>query len=1149
MNGREAMSSSNKSRTTRDRLVEALRRELMGPSTPDEIINEYPTSRYLVGRLAPARAAEDDDDAVIDPAENDTLAVGGGDDEDGGEETSPPLVIGFNPSSFGLSFLIDSDVQELRAKVSWGDYRREKVEGSEGATTVWRRYPRDAVVDGIRVGAPGTIERILLSSAAKNPAGAVVTGIDDPEIALEGVVHDFAGYRAISLFLVNRRTKGALGDRSKDERWIYQPRLLVTTIKGDPIFVAKDFQADHLLLDEDGEAAINALLYRHAREFATGHGVAAEWAAPTEDGRRTTAVFTEFMPKHEVPLLIAPSEQTGGATLDMKTLADTTAPDQLVKLLEPMVLAYEAWIAATERASLAPDVQGDAQLRDGAKVNIERCKDCAARMRAGLTLLQRDGHVLAAFQFANRTMWDQRIHSLWAAANRKRGTLEGAATDYDKPDNRTWRPFQMGFILLNLRGIADEASTDRHLIDLLWFPTGGGKTEAYLGLSAFTLALRRLRGDRHGMHAGAGVSIIMRYTLRLLTVQQFQRAAALICACELVRRSEPQKWGSEPFRIGVWVGRGTTPNTFADSQKALEDIRDGKKPRSGSPVQLVACPRCGSMLIGERGIPEKDTYQLDTTAQRTLVWCCNQACEFSAAPSSNQGIPVVVVDDEIYRACPSLVVATVDKFARIPFKGQTRTLFGLRNRYSPTYGHISEAHGDTVGGRKLRDAGPAPRLLPPELIIQDELHLISGPLGTMVGLYETVVEYASSLIPAGATRMPAKVIASTATIRRAAQQTHQLYGGRKLAIFPPSGLTARDSFFAREMAIDPESDSSAGRLYVGVNAPGSSTKTLLVRVYSILLATAEAELQTDPAAADPYGTLVGYFNSMRALGGAKRLVEDDVKLVRLRYLAQQRGLPRRNITDPEELTSRIDSWRIPGLLKRLDNPFPRGKSDWPVDVLLATNMISVGVDIDRLGLMAVTGQPKTTAEYIQATSRVGRKHPGLVVTMYNWMGARDRSHYERFRSYHAALYRYVEAISVTPFSSRALDRGLRGMFAAMNRLFGRQMAEELHAENFDPASTATTDIIEDVCQRAALLVGRDNAELVRARLLSHRDDWAHLADGLLRYSWLDDSRRPPNNSRVLLRTAGTQNEGEWSTPGSLREVEPTAAFFLEEGDA
>lgn len=1137
---------TDSSRATRSRLVDALRRELMGPSVPDELIHEFPTSRYLLGRLAPARATDDDTAAAIDPSENDTLAVGGGDDEDGNEDASPPLIIGFNPSSFGLSFLVDSTATVVRAHVSWGDYRREAKNTGEGTPSGWRRQPREAVIDGIPVSTPGNIPRIVLSPSVASASGAVVCGVDDNEIALEGVVHNFAGCWAVSLFLVNRRTKGALGDRDKDERWIYQPRIHVSTTDNQPVFAAKDQQADpHLAAD--GEAATTALLYRHAREFATGHGVAAGWDQPSVDGRHTTAVFTEFMPTHEVPLLIAPSEHTGGATLDMKTLATADTARQLVSLLEPMVVSYESWIAATEHASRSSEIQEDAQLRDAAKENIDGCRECAARMRAGLHLLSSDAHVLEAFRFANRTMADQRVHSLWAATNRKRGSLEGSPSDFDIPNNRTWRPFQMGFILLNLRGIFDEQSADRRRVDLLWFPTGGGKTEAYLGLAGFTLALRRLRGDRHGMSAGAGVSIIMRYTLRLLTVQQFQRAAALICACEFARRGDPQKWGTEPFRIGIWVGSGTTPNKFEDSKKALEDLRAGKTVRSGTPVQLVSCPRCGTGLIGDRGIPEKNTYQIDTTAQRTLIWCHNNACEFGAAASSNQGIPVVVVDDEIYRTCPSLVVATVDKFARIPFKGETRTLFGLRNRYSPTYGHISEAHGDTVGGRKLRDAGSAPRLLPPELIVQDELHLISGPLGTMVGLYETIVDYASSIAVPGKPRISSKVIASTATIRRAAEQARQLYGGRKLAVFPPSGLTARDSFFAREVEVDPTDDRTAGRLYVGVNAPGSSTKTLLVRVYSILLAIGESELQTNAAAADPYGTLVGYFNSMRALGGAKRLVDDDIKLIRLKYLEKQRGMPRRYINDAEELTSRIDSWTIPGLLKRLDNPFPRGKSDWPVDVLLATNMISVGVDIDRLGLMAVTGQPKTTAEYIQATSRVGRKHPGLVVTMYNWMGARDISHYERFKSYHAALYRYVEAISVTPFSSRALDRGLRGVFAALNRLAGPRMAEEPDAANFDPASTSTADIVDEIYQRALALVGKENAERVQTRLMSHRDDWAHLSDAFLRYSWLDDQRRPPNNSRVLLRTSGTKNQGEWSTPGSLREVEPTAAFFVEDG--
>ena len=1134
------MPSANKSRLVRNRLLLALRRELMGPSEPDEVIREFPTRRYIVGRLAPALTAEDDTDAVIDPAENDSFGVGTGDDEDGDEGTSPPLVIGFNPSSMGLSFLVDESVDVLRVQVTWGDYSREK---NQDGHTAWRRHSREGIVDGLSI-AKSNIPRISLSPSASNPPGVGVSGVDDPEIALEGVVHDFAGYRAVSLFLVNRRTKGELGDRGKDERWIYQPKLTVTTAEAVPVFVAKDIETDPSIDDADGETAVNALLYRHAREFATGHGVAVGWSA-MEDNGRMTEVFTEFIPAHEVPILIAPTEETGEATLDMKALAEATDPGALVSLLEPMSKAYDTWIAGTKQASLARDIQDDPQLRDAAKENLKKCEICAGRIRAGLKLLRDDTCVNAAFRFANAAMWDQRIHSLWAARNRKRGELDGAASDFDKLENRTWRPFQVGFILLNLVGVAVEESDDRRIVDLLWFPTGGGKTEAYLGLAAFTLALRRLRGDRHEMHAGAGVSIIMRYTLRLLTIQQFQRAAALICACEVERRENSTTWGTEPFRIGVWVGSGTTPNTFADSKNALEDISNSKRPKQGSPIQLVACPRCGTKLVNEKGVPMKNTYIPDTSKQRTVIWCPNTNCEFSARPSGGDGLPVVVVDDEIYRVCPSLVVATVDKFARLPFKGETRALFGLRDRYSLTYGHISPAHGDRVGGRKLRDATPVAKLLPPELIIQDELHLISGPLGTMVGLYEAAVDSAMRLMTDGELWVSAKVIASTATIRRAAQQIRQLYA-REFEIFPPSGITALDSFFARERPTDPNEDTTAGRLYVGVNAPGSSTKTLLVRVYSILIAMAGSEIHSDPEPGDAYGTLVGYFNSLRALGGAKRLVEDDINLVRLKYLAEQTGLPRRYIDNLEELTSRRDSWQIPGLLEKLDNRFPRGKAGWPVDVLLATNMISVGVDIDRLGLMVVTGQPKTTAEYIQATSRVGRKHPGLVVTMYNWMGARDLSHYERFESYHSALYKHVEAISVTPFSSRALDRGLRGVFAAMNRLLGPQMAMETEADNFDPAGSCSGYVIEEIYQRAVMLVGKDNADLVRDRLLSHRDDWARLAEDLLRYAWLDDTRRSPQNSRVLLRTAGTQNDGEWITPGSLREVEATAAFFLDD---
>ena len=1130
---------SNRSRNARNQILHELRRELMGPSEPEEIIHEYPCSRYIVGRLAPSRSSDDDIDAKIDAVENDTLGAGANDDEAGQDEQDIPLIVGFNPSSIGISFLIDETVKQLRVELSWGDYKREV----SNDTFAWKRYQREGVINGIPVNRPGKIRSISLK-AGKASCGAIVEGLNDSEIYLEGIVRDFSGYRAVSLFLVNRRTKGELHDRDKDERWIFQPEMRVLHPERHAVFVAKDILHESSDSQEDGETQNNNFLYRHSREFATGHGVAADWERPTLNVKKTTYVFTKFIPEYEVPKLIPPDDIAGGAVLDMKDLARVDSGEALASMLEPLVVKYEEWIDALEHAIQESDIVNHQASRDAAELNLKLCRNAAIRIRAGLTLINNDTTVFEAFRFANRAMWDQRIHSIWAAVNQKQGNRIDNISIYDVSKNRSWRPFQIGFILLNLAGIANETCSDRRIVDLLWFPTGGGKTEAYLGLAAFTIGLRRLRGNRHSMVGEAGTSIFMRYTLRLLTVQQFQRATTLIAACEIIRRENPQLWGNEPFQIGLWVGRGTTPNTYLESKEALERIQIGKRPKEGSPIQLVSCPWCGTSLTDDKGRPN-NTYICDDYSQRTRIYCPDKKCEFSYSLDQRVGIPAVVVDSEIYRACPTLILATVDKFARMPFKGETQALFGIRNRYSKKYGHITEAHGDRVENRAITDSEMAPRLLPPDLIIQDELHLISGPLGTMVGLYETAVEYLSSLSEPGDVRMAPKIIASTATIRRAHHQAKQLYN-RELHVYPPSGLSARDSFFASELDIDEKDDSTAGRLYVGVNAPGSSTKTLLVRVYSVLLAAAQKQIEEDATAGDPYGTLVGYFNSLRALGGAKRLVEDDIKLVRLKYLSNQRGFTKRNIFRIEELTSRIDSWTIPKLLKKLNLQFPRGKEDYPIDALLATNMISVGVDIDRLGLMVVTGQPKTTSEYIQATSRVGRSHPGLVVTMYNWLGARDLSHYERFCSYHASIYRYVEAISVTPFSSRALDRGLMGIFAGMNRLAGSSMSMEVQAQNFDPTDSLTIDIISEIERRAKSLVGKTSSLLVRDRLLSLRDEWGRLSSYLLRYSWLDDSRRPPNNTRVLLRTLGTENEGEWPTPGSLREVEPSAAFFLDE---
>lgn len=1160
-------------RDVRDQMIDALRRELMGPWHPEDETDpseEFPTARYIVGRLAPQ-------DLKVDDVENDALPTGDDDDGETGEASfEAPQVLGFMPSSMGLSFVLNDTCGKVDVHIEWGQYLRaeEAPERPENESEdeesqwdepqrskfVWRREPRKGVVRGLDISEKGPVAEVKLHPNTA-PSGVSVEGLEDSDVCIQGIVYEIYGQRAVSLFLVNQRQKGEQGDSEKDQQFLMQAQMEVRASDGSAAFLAKD----DIELDQDGsedpEAQVNDLLYRHSREFATGHGVAAEWDGLTPDGKAVTSVRTEFIPIFEVPKVIAADDIAGGATLDMMALSKLGDPDALFTALEPLVKMYEDWIKERRAEAEEPAIKGHALHREAASFQLANCEKAAARIRKGLEFLRNSPKARTAFCLANEAMADQRVHAIWA----KRNQTEGQRTDIADlwvAENHKWRPFQLGFILLNLVGVAEDESEDRELVDLLWFPTGGGKTEAYLGLAAFTLFHRRLTGDRDGMEAGAGVSVIMRYTLRLLTVQQFQRAAALVCSCEVIRRRE-KELGEEPYRIGLWVGDKTTPNRFLGAKKAIEDLKKQNYTDGGSPVQLLACPRCGEELANDRGVPNGAAYTIDTKAQRIRVLCPNFRCEMSQKQSSGEGVPVVVIDEELYRTCPSIIIATVDKFARMTFEGRTQALFGIRDRYSPTLGHITPADGNKPGGKLCKDAKKAKRLLPPELIIQDELHLISGPLGTMVGLYETAIDFLSRVQKDSGAMVQSKVIASTATIRRAAQQVRQLYD-RDLQVFPPSGLSSKDSFFAREVATHDENnktnDFAAGRLYVGVNASGSSSKTLLVRVYAGLL-HAGLDYLVDPAIAqsgDPYGTLVGYFNSMRALGGAKRLVEDDVTLRRLYYLARRDESAlqgdRRNqryIDGPQELTSRLASWQIPPLLKRMDVTFPRPakgqKGVYPVDVLLATNMISVGVDIDRLGLMVVTGQPKTTSEYIQATSRVGRQHPGLVVTMYNWVSPRDISHYERFKSYHAAFYRYVEPISVTPFSSRALDRGLHGMFGATQRLGQTRASEEYSANQFDPTAPWAKSIIEEIAGRATKLTSlAAQGDHVRSVLNEQSDSWSQLKNASVSYSRKKPSKSSGKDAahHRLFRNLGDAKGGKWAAPNSLRDVELTATFYL-----
>ena len=1362
----------------RNEMLIALVKEVLGPRQgPHEILPEEddPRTEYITGVLAPAEALrqpdaiEEDIDEVIEETSSEEDQ-----DTQGYVGTpgvfSPALDPKALPRSIGISFTINGPEGHPEAEIciTWARYFLTQ--------SGWQREPAMFLTGPVQMD---------ISSQSWD-AG--------PGVTLYLRSHPVSNDWRVSVFLVN--STRVTGDYPGTSDYIFQPQIRVSCCHGSELVPVRTLDdASTTSIDETGMDA-NAiedlglrLLYRNRAAMARGHMCSAIWRAidperpyanapspmyapfywtdrelVSEDVREhfsPSDIRTEMVPCYPIQtpemswnnLFGSPPELRPGA------LAEIWNPDQIRTSLQPLVTGYTNWIQQQQNAvfELEPIYQ------PAALVNLQECEQVAHRMQEAIEILCNDEEARLAFCFANKAI------DLQASWKNPQTIL-------------VWRPFQLAFILLNIPPLAQPTHPAREICDLLWFPTGGGKTEAYLGLAAFVLGLRRLRANNHDLsedRTGGGVGVLSRYTLRLLSIQQFRRTLGVITACEMLRvwnlnlagipagwrpiecrRGEHFLWGGLRFSAGLWVGGGVTPNNlFSIGPMPVPggsgmmmiagalDILQGAAPdytgpnqilarniqqttghlqAEGEPAQVTNCPCCHSILaVPDEGLgpgqnqlyfvyrggnvtspnpallrprqgvtidnvhvthhsdpgyhtlsitftlsprlylsasqvdgwwhqtiapalgrnvelvsarPARPgyfilTYPGNQNAQKPCdfdIYCPNPECQLnqyvwaeqvplSRGSTGNSGqtanqmmlglpalsqtdglpmvlqdrlqwqevppsfrvqntqrkstripIPALTIDDQVYQRCPSMVIATVDKFARLPYEPKASALFGNISYYHSRWGYYREGCPPSTDSAPNRysDHPPVNNLhqavapfYPPDLILQDELHLIEGPLGSMVGLYETVIDLLARRELDGATIFP-KYIASTATVRQAESQVQSLFN-RHLVQFPPSGLSADDRFFAVDAEIHPLDTRKAGRLYVAVCAPGKGAQTPIVRIWSALLqGAADLALSTTPQAIDPFWTLVGYFNATRELAGALSLYRQDI-FERIQYHA---GPQARSLDENRrlELSSRASSTNLPILLQKLELPLPQAQ-----DAVFATSMFGTGVDIDRLSLMVVHGQPKTTASYIQATGRVGRKTSGLVVAFFRASRPRDLDHYEFFTGYHRALYRHVEPVTVAPFSPRARERALGPLAVALLRQarslpggiqvdqdwrIQQRVGSEFHSNAFRMAQhrfDAEVDLIPQLFEERAAEQpeGRRPANgATQAETYSELDRWHSIASHHPHQDQFVFNEpamyRQPQRHVVLGDSQHHRrfDEAFENAPQSLRDVEETTGF-------
>lgn len=1034
----------------RDQIVDRLGVDLIGPHEDAELlpVGVRPSDLYLTGLLWPfgnRMSGEDDDDSDTE--------------DDDGTVSTGQISGAQRPCSLGISFslhgITDAQRTNFRVSIEFGTYFPEPCDPSENPSgRLQHRWRRRAWAFTFNICLDDEPLEDLLVRAPDLLA--------DVRLAFRVIRQEQCN--VVTITLVNQSKEQGGRDES-EQLTLFQTQVMVRP-NADSEFVPRP----NSINSHDPDQQSTSLLYRNSCEYATGHQCSSSWDL---DNQPPEWIKSSWIPARVVPAYRELGDDVFRVFIDSgfsdaMTLA-TASVEDLVQGLRGLVHAYDLWISR-ESMKLA-DLNSSHQSQ--AQIHLEDCRKVSQRISRSISLISNNESLRLSFQLANFAM---DVQHCW-----KGGDNANVAS-------LRWRPFQLGFLLLCLPSACIDDHVDRNVMDLLWFPTGGGKTEAYLALIAATAWYRRF--THAGEKPSGGNVAVMRYTLRLLTAQQFERASAVILACEGIRSGAIESPFSRSFRsfhtfsIGLWVGSEATPNDF-DTAIRARSIRDGS-----TAEQLAKCPCCKSEV----------SYDYCESTKSVHPFCINNNCDLG--PRYGKW-PVLTVDEDIYRVCPTLLIGTVDKFAQLPFRSDVGTLFGAGT-----------------------DATP-------DLIVQDELHLISGPLGTVTGLYETAFDW----ICTRDGRRP-KVVGSTATIRRASDQVLALFD-RNSCQFPPPGIDYDNSGFA---VVDYEKV-DRWRLYLAVTSSGRSAKFTLQAAVGSLLQSTGRHGAIDDEIRSGYSTMLAYFNSLRELGGAIVQMLDDVPDSIKLYASMRGAEPVREIGVPRELTSRVSQAEIIQILEELKCAPPDPDA---VDLVLATNMVSVGVDVPRLGLMVLNGQPKTRSEYIQATSRVGRSvFPGLVVSVMNAQKIRDRSHYETFFSWHGALYRDVEATSVTPFSSRARDRALRAVFVSMLRHTVRSLRDLPTLD--DSCMERVADVIEAIEGRVSRVDPRELAA-TRDELDQAVRAWLEIDPQLYKKSRGDKGRSLMQSAEDYARraSAGKSPGLAWPIMNSMRSVEPTTRFRLAE---